>query len=188
MRFEFNTDILEKAGDLTIAQLFVLYMVFYKVPEFEHHKFSLNGSALEKKGYLKITKDGLILRKKALSLLASPTKIKEAEVSEWIDNWRELFPPGLNFGGYRYRGERAECITKMRKFIVRNPNITKEEIFEATERYVQRFATKGYAYMMQAHYFIQKQGVGSTLSSEIEGLVETQKLSKEEDAYGKGEL
>ena len=188
MRFEFNAEILDKVDDLTPVELFVMYMVFHQIPQFDITKYSVTCSKLQSKGYAKIAGRTLILRKKALSLLASTTQLREAEVSKWIQEWRDIFPPGLNAGGYRYRGDKHECIIKMRKFVVKHPNITKEEIFEATKGYVQRFATKGYNYMMMAHYFIQKQGVGSTLNSEIEGLAETQKLSEEKEAYGKGEL
>ena len=51
-------------------------------------------------------------------------------------------------------------------------DFTKEEIFKATKNYVDKFAMKGYMYMQQAHYFIDKKDSGSSLAAECEGLRE----------------
>jgi len=95
--------------------------------------------------------------------------IGSKEIGTWIDTWREIFPAGVNSGGYRYRGDRAEVLKKMIKFVNTNKHTT-EQIFQATIRYVERFSLKGYEFMQQAHYFIDKKGVGSTLNAECEGL------------------
>ena len=92
-------------------------------------------------------------------------------VHTWIDIWREIFPPGSNTGGYRYRGNRLEALKKMTKFVDLY-DFTNEEIFQATKNYVDKFALKGYMYMQQAHYFIEKKDSGSTLASECEGVRE----------------
>jgi hypothetical protein len=105
------------------------------------------------------------------------------EVVIWIQKWREIFPEGINSGGYRYRGDKAECVTKMIKFI-NSHDYTLEQIFEATHSYVRRFSDRGYAYMQLAHYFIDKRGVGSTLSAECEGLSEV-KPKEEGKQYGR---
>jgi len=106
------------------------------------------------------------------------------EIEQWIQPWREIFPEGSNSGGYRYRGEKIECIKKMIKF-VNDYDYTTEQIFQATRDYVERFSLKGYAYMQLAHYFIQKQGVGSNLASECEALSERKPKTEEEDNYGR---
>lgn len=106
------------------------------------------------------------------------------EVEIWIDAWRDIFPPGSNSGGYRYRGDRAGCIQKMIKFVNDN-SYTVEQIFEATKDYVERFSQKGFAYMQLAHFFIHKQGVGSTLAAECEGLSEKSNAKEEGDSYGR---
>jgi hypothetical protein len=105
------------------------------------------------------------------------------EVTQWIQKWREIFPEGVNTGGFRYRGDRAECIKKMIKFVNTN-DYTVEQIFQATTDYVDRFSQKGFAYMQQAHYFIEKKGVGSTLNSECESLTETKPKLEEGKHYG----
>ena len=122
---------------------------------------------LEKSGYLKITgpdksKD-FILRKKALSLFS------QSEVEEWYEEWRNLFPSGTNSGGYYYRGNKQEVLKNLKKFTKKYPKYTKEEIFNATRKYIARCKLRN-SYMMLAHYFIEKQGVGSTLLTELENV------------------
>jgi len=93
----------------------------------------------------------------------------EIDPSDWIEDWRKIFPSGKNANGYRYRGDKAGCLSKMKKFIKNNPQVTKEEIFTATKKYVERF---GYSnFMKLAHFFIYKENV-SQLASEVEGLTE----------------
>jgi hypothetical protein len=107
------------------------------------------------------------------------------EVGQWIQSWREIFPEGVNTAGFRYRGNKDEVIKKMIKF-VNTHDYSLEQIFQATRDYVERFSLKGYAYMQLAHYFIEKRGVGSTLSAECEALTERSSNNKEEGKdYGR---
>jgi len=127
----------------------------------------------------------IMLRKKGEEIYKKHFKArkKQSDIHLWIDTWREIFPNGVNTGGYRYRGSRAESLKKMIKFVANN-KYTKEEIIKATQNYVNRFSLKGYAYMQQAHYFIDKKDSGSTLASECEGLSE-QKPINQGTPYGK---
>jgi len=144
---------------------------------------------LETKGYVKwhgdkiadisMRKPGETLFKKHLNKKKKPTP----NVHLWIDKWREIFPEGVNNLGYRYRGNKAECLIKMIKFVDSN-DFSEEEIFKATKNYVDRFAIRGYAYMQQAHYFIHKRETGSALVSECEGLGEQSEQSKQGSDYG----
>jgi hypothetical protein len=130
-----------------------------------------------------LRKTGEELFKKHVGTKKKVTTAKE--VGEWIQSWRELFPEGVNSGGYRYRGDKGSCLTKMIKFVNTN-DYSIEQIFQATKDYVERFSLKGYAYMQLAHYFIEKKGVGSTLSAECEGLAEKSSNNKEEGgSYGR---
>jgi hypothetical protein len=147
--------------------------------------------SLEKEGYVKWhgTKTADIsLRKKAEDVFIKITKNKSkgavSDVNLWFDEWRNLFPEGVNNGGFRYRGNRLEGLKKMIKFVSLNP-YSKEEIFEATKKYVERFAQKGYMYMLLAHYFIEKKDTGSTLESECETLRETGSKPVETPNYGR---
>jgi len=134
---------------------------------------------LEKTGYIK--KFGpdifdITLRKSGEDFFAKyvkkSKKKKESDVNLWFDKWRNLFPEGSNAAGYRYRGNRLDGLKKMIKFVELYPEFTEEEIFQATKNYVDKFTLRGYNYMQQAHYFIEKKDVGSTLASECEGLKE----------------
>ena len=123
---------------------------------------------LEKEGYVKITgsdkaKD-FALRKKSLSLFT-----QNLNISEWYEEWRDLFPKGINSSGYRYRGNRQQVFTNLTKFVRKYPKYSKEQILKATKNYITRCIKVG-SYMMLAHYFINKQDVGSTLLTELENL------------------
>ena len=98
-------------------------------------------------------------------------KKEKNDVHMWFDLWREIFPPGSSTTGYRFRGAKLEGLKKMTKF-VDTYDFTREEIFQATKNYVDKFAMKGYMYMQQAHYFIDKKDSGSSLAAECEGLRE----------------
>lgn len=132
--------------------------------------------SLEQQGYIKQVGsdvEQLSLRKKGDDLFSSISKKHKsvANVEVWIDEWRAIFPEGVNTGGYRYRGNRLDVLKKMTKFVASH-SFTKEEIFEATKRYVERFSSRGYNYMQQAHYFIEKKDSGSNLEAECESLKE----------------
>ena len=148
---------------------------------------------LEKRGYIKkfgpkptditLRKHGEDTFKKYVGSKKKFTK-KQSNVHTWIDTWREIFPPGSNNIGYRYRGNRLECLKKMIKFVDSHEKVSEEEIFKATKHYVEKFAMKGYAFMQLAHYFIQKQDVGSTLESEVESLKERKDTGPQKPQYG----
>jgi len=126
--------------------------------------------SLQSKGYIKILEDDeLQLRQKSLDMF----KVINTNTSDWIDEWRKLFPPGSNVDGFRYRGDKQGCLRKMNKFLKIHRAVSIEQIHEATKRYIERYKQKNYAYMKQAHYFIDKDGV-STLASEIESLIENE--------------
>jgi hypothetical protein len=156
-------------------------------------EFSHNIKYLEALGLVKwhgddpveitLRKTGEDLFKKHVGTKKKVTTAKE--VGEWIGPWRAIFPEGVNSGGYRYRGDKGSCLTKMIKF-VNTHDYTVDQIFQATTDYVERFSLKGYAYMQLAHYFIEKKGVGSTLSAECEGLAEKSSNAKVEgNNYGR---
>jgi len=156
--------------------------------DFRHSIILLEGRGLvkwhgENPEEITLRKEGEELFKRHVGLKQKITSSKE--VNQWMQSWREIFPEGMNSAGYRYRGDKAECIIKMIKF-VNTHDYTLEQIFQATRDYVERFSQKGYAYMQLAHYFIQKKGVGSTLSAECEGLAENSSNTKEEGKdYGR---
>ena len=178
--------------------LFILIFIYEEKVHFleELHTADFIGfdrsiALLEQKGWIK--KNGplasnIIMRKFGEDIFkkyvgAKKKNVNAKEVEGWIEAWRAIFPEGKSTAGFRYRGNKQDVLTKMVKF-VNQYQYTTEEIFHATRIYVETFEQKGYAYMQQAHYFIEKKGVGSTLSSYCEELEET-KSNNKENTYGR---
>ncbi len=184
---------------LNFMELMILIFVyeeqydFIRIPQDDNFmEFSRAISRLEALGLIKWhgnNPDEIVLRKLGEELFKKHVGLKKKivttkEINEWIESWREIFPEGVNTAGFRYRGDKAEITKKMIKF-VNTHNYSIEQIFQATRNYVERFSLKGYAYMQQAHYFIEKRGVGSTLSAECEGLAENSNHKEKGNNYGR---
>jgi hypothetical protein len=186
---------LYKEARLSVQEFFFFVLIYEENHDFLEYLYNQNFllfartiNRLEEQGLVKHYGDkptDILFRTKGETLFKKYVKIKKkkVDVTSWIDAWREIFPAGANPSGYRYRGSRLEVIRKMTKFVASN-NYTEEEIFQATRNYVERFALKGYMYMQQAHYFIEKQGAGSSLASECEALKENSNSSKSNKNYG----
>ena len=136
---------------------------------------SVDLKALEANGYIKIMGGKVIARNKAKKLVeGEPYVYKEPvqRVEEWIQEWRELFPKGIKSGGHLVRGSKQGCIKKMKAFVNKNKDVTKDKIFRATGKYLSERRTSRYAYCKVADYFISKDGM-SMLESYIEQLDES---------------
>lgn len=99
------------------------------------------------------------------------------KVSEWIDEWRELFPAGVKSGGYNIRTDKNGCLKKMSAFVKNYPKFTKELIFEATKYYLAVQKKEQYKFCQLAHYFILKND-NSTLGSFCEEVKDSFKGNK----------
>lgn len=79
------------------------------------------------------------------------TDVKQEDVSEeWIKEYRQLF-----INAYKPKGgSLLECKKRMKDFLKEFPDVTKEEIMDATEEYIKNTDFK---YLREAHYFIWKQ-------------------------------
>jgi len=125
---------------------------------------------LQKKGFVTIvgklytgTKiSQILLQPKAvkLFLVRNKSSVKK-EVATWIQEYRNLFPKGLNSLGYPYKGDKNGCIDKMATFILNNPEYTKDLILKVTNFYIDEKKKDNFDYMKQAHYFIEKDRVSS---------------------------
>jgi len=142
---------------------------------------------LEHKGFIKITEKKIIVRQKTMILLvedkpsetnnkATKNKQLAQSVDDWIQEWRELFPAGVKSGGYPVRSPKSGCAAKMKVFIKKNKDVTKEIIFTATKKYVAERALKRYEYMTLAHYFISKNSI-SLLEGYIEQIQEGESVN-----------
>ncbi len=87
--------------------------------------------------------------------LASVPNFRIEDPKDWIEEWRKLFPAGLNTIGRSYRGDKQACLKKMRRFI-KEYKYSKEIIMKATKKALVISELENYAYFPQAHWFIDK--------------------------------
>lgn len=107
------------------------------------------------------------------SLYGKPTVSQlKPKVSKWIQDYRDLYPKGMNPNGYPYRGDKKGCINNMAKFLYNYPEFDdKGLILKATGIYLEQKKKDGYAYVSMADRFIWKNDM-STLASYCEQLKE----------------
>jgi hypothetical protein len=112
----------------------------------------------------------------------------EQKIENWIEKWYALWPPGIKTGGYYLKTDKTGSLRKMKRFVVKYPEYTQEDIMQATENYLREQSIKGYSFTKLAPYFIEKDGL-SVLAGECEAVKEkaTQVIMKG-DMYGNEEL
>jgi hypothetical protein len=93
------------------------------------------------------------------------------EIEGWIEDWCNLFPKDVEFGGYKIRSDSKYCIKKMLTFCKEHKDYTKDNIFAATRMYLHEQLAKNWAYTKQATYFISKLGQPSLLEAYCERVV-----------------
>lgn len=76
---------------------------------------------------------------------------------EWLGEWMDLFKK-VN---PERRGTKAFVITRMKKFFVNNPSIRKDDVFQATERYLKEVSKP--MYCKKSHKFIYEADGSSML-------------------------
>ena len=174
MKLELNINIKKYiASKLSLSEFILLQCIYNK--DYDEAKLiqgieKINLKKLEDELWIKIS--GLLMeeifpRQKMLDIFQSKD---EQEISIWIESWLELFPKGVKSGGYYVRGNKEDCLKKMIKFL-KIRKYTKQQIFQATQNYIDRKAKENYSYMMKAEYFIEKDGI-SALATEIDNLGE----------------
>lgn len=137
---------------------------------------NINLTKLEEKGFIKLHGKQVVARVKAIQLIEGEQYVYTEplnRVEEWIGEWRDLFPAGVKTGGYYVKGSLSGCTKKMIKFIRDNKGVTKDQIFRATEKYIEEYRKRSFQYMKVADYFISKDNM-STLASYIEQLDTTE--------------
>jgi len=106
------------------------------------------------------------------------SKVNGECVEDWIDIWYNLFPKGVKSGGYLVRSDKHGCTNKMKKFIKKYPEFTKDIILKATYDYLQYYRMKNWNFVSLAHYFIEKNSM-SILSGQCELILD--KLNEGKD-------
>ncbi len=83
-------------------------------------------------------------------LLALAVKIQECfPKQKMLNNWGQATP-------FYFRCNKTEIKNKLKKFLTVYGEVSDEDIIDATKRYVESFASKGYRGMRLAKYFIIK--------------------------------
>lgn len=127
---------------------------------------------LASNGFIRVYPNKIILRMKGLSLVRGINNSVDSEdIDDLAEQMRSIFPQGNKHGTtYRWRGTKAEITKKINSFLNKYSGFSKEEIIEATKRYVDSF-NGVYTYMQLLGYFIEKNGT-SRLLEELEALRE----------------
>ena len=126
----------------------------------------------------KITDKGLHLIREAEKTVGKIQKVKKKNIpfSDWeehIKNYNELFPaqkkPGTN---YYFKTAPKELFSRFKWFFLEYPEYTWEDVFKATEKYINHFVeSNNYTYMQLNKYFIKKddknRSTTSALATEI---------------------
>ncbi len=84
-------------------------------------------------------------------------------------NYSRLFPPIILPTGVHARGKLHPVKTKLKAFIKAFPHDW-DVIYQATEKYIERYRQAGYLYMQNASNFIFDKNGDSTLALEIDTL------------------
>ena len=81
----------------------------------------------------------------------------------WVEKWQELWPVGVKQNGVYVKSDIATLKNKFRKFL-KIYNYDVDTIVKATKFYLKEQQRKGYEYISQAHYFIEKNNVSQLAS------------------------
>lgn len=166
MEITLNTNLLNSKG-LSADEYVYLYFL-YKQIEFPLNNTSVIPHLLATKGLVRLINDQWTITSEALELFEQAQNTE----NNFIENYRNLFPKGVKSGnGTSIRGDRIGVTKKMQWFLKTYPEFSKQLIIEATQNYINTMRQKAYKYMMQADYFIQKDGM-SKLAAECESFNE----------------
>jgi len=79
---------------------------------------------------------------------------------DFVESYRNLFPKGVKSGnGTPIKGDKQGVAKKMEWFIRTYPEYSKTTILNAAKLYVEQAQRRGYTYMVQADYLINKDGL-----------------------------
>jgi len=156
------------SNNLDFNEYAVLYCIGLKkdLPQLNNLNKILEN--LESKALIQINNNNsLELRGLSKKILKIPSS-EDLNVEEWVDEYRNLFPNGVESGGYPVRGIKKTCITNLKKFILEYKS-EKKTVLEDPKIYVEKKQRENFNYMMLAHFFIYKNN-NSMLETFIENL------------------
>lgn len=168
MTIELDLNLLDK-HDITPNQFIFCYLIYRncKIPDLFYITWEEQRTLFDKE-LIKQKIDNFVELPAVTPKFINLVKNTQLDIKDWIEEYRNLFPKGVQSGGYLVRGDKKGCIKKMKEFINKYPEYAdKELILKATEHYIDSRSKDGYTYLKLAHYFIDKDGV-SLLASYCE--------------------
>lgn len=134
--------------------------------------------SLDSKGYIYFSK--IVLKENGKKLLDEYKKLVKSDniagqdnnFQQFLDSWYDLWPKGIKSGGYYVKTDKNGCGKNLQKFIKNNPNISKETILKATEKYLMDMKDRNYSMCKLAPYFVYKDNL-SLLEGYCSNLNET---------------
>ena len=165
---------------ITPNQLLLLYAIDESI-SFPQINIHLEARGLRKEGYiimnedldtgcelsddgrrLKIKYDNYFIKvkKKTNSILMGKDYVKK------VEEWRELWPAKKLPSGKPARTN-VRTLTNNFKWFFQNYNYTWEEIFKATNKYIDEYELNNYLYMKTSQYFIAKSDSSRVKISEL---------------------
>lgn len=169
---ELRLERLVEAG-VTVNQFMLLATVESNlIPECVERSFD-DLLKLQENLFIKILDSKIVLRTKGQKLVSTRNSpIKSDEIISLAKEMIEMFPKGAKSGTiYRWRGTLANVVVKLKRFMSKYPQYTREEILNATKHYVDSFRYGDMQYMQLLVYFIEKNEI-SRLAEEIEAIKE----------------
>ena len=88
---------------------------------------------------------------------------------------RNLFPSGVKTGGYSVKSHPKVIALKLKTFLKEYPEFTKEDIIEATTKYVEDRRKHNWSYMRSLQYYICKDKI-STLAADCLALSDEEEV------------
>jgi len=175
---------LHKNGITPTEYCFLVYI--HKGEKFPYNLPSAFTDKLLKNKWVTKVEDNFEVTKKFHILTKTFEEI--TTVDSWIDSWRDLWPKGVYTMGRPVRGDKQGCSVKMSKFVGKNPEVSKEAIFDATRLYLYKKSKDNYEATVCADYFISKQAKRgedvSVLKMMLEEIAETGSLLKNTENGG----
>jgi hypothetical protein len=194
LNFMVNVRSLSESG-ITIEELLYLYFV-YSGNRQEYIRYTnatrpfyrATIEELESKGYLKRISEGWMYGAFETTEKFEEDILKKGSFEDWLNRWFDLWPKGVKSGGYYVRTDYTGSLKKMRRFIINRPDISLDEILQATKNYIENCRINDYRYMKLAPHFIEKDGI-SILAGEVEALRDSQSINNEDiEEYGSKEF
>lgn len=106
---------------------------------------------------------------------------------KFVSEYRELFPKLLLPSGSYARVDAKDLKEALKKFFNKY-NYSKEVVLKATQNYLEEYQAKGYMYMKNSYFFINKKGEPSTLAAYCEAIINAPEQQEEGPTYLGGSI